>query len=74
MLEKTEGVKTEIDDRGLNTLLEVDGGVTQNNVDSLIEAGANVFVAGSAVFKGDPSANIAGFLKHFEEAERGSAV
>ena len=45
--------------------IEVDGGVTQANVRELMEAGANVFVAGSAVFKGDPAANIAGFLDIF---------
>ena len=40
-------------------LIEVDGGVDEHNVEQLIEAGANVFVAGSAVFSSaDPSATI----------------
>ena len=33
--------------------LEVDGGVNADNVRSVVEAGANVIVAGSAIFKGD---------------------
>lgn len=39
--------------------IEVDGGVTTENVLSVVQAGANVIVAGSAVFKGDKEANIA---------------
>ena len=40
-------------------LIEVDGGVDEHNIEQLIEAGANVFVAGSAVFSSaDPSATI----------------
>ena len=49
--------------------IEVDGGVTLSNVKELIEAGANVFVAGSAVFKGDAADNINKFLAVFEEAK-----
>ena len=43
-------------------LIQVDGGVTLNNVRDVIAAGANVVVAGSAVFKGDKKANIQAFL------------
>jgi len=43
-----------------NLLIEVDGGVDRNNAQSLIEAGANVLVAGSAIFEsGDLKGNIA---------------
>ena len=49
--------------------IEVDGGVTLSNVKELIEAGANVFVAGSAVIKGDAADNINKFLAVFEEAK-----
>lgn len=49
--------------------IEVDGGVTLSNVKELIEVGANVFVAGSAVFKGDAADNINKFLAVFEEAK-----
>ena len=47
--------------------LEVDGGVTLDNVSQVIEAGANVIVAGSAVYKGDPAANIAQFKEIFSQ-------
>lgn len=56
-------------ERGLDTDIQVDGGVTCYNIRELIDAGANVFVAGSAVFKGDAVANTREFLKIFEEYE-----
>lgn len=40
-----------IDEQGLDTLIEIDGGVTDQNIKTLADAGANVFVAGSHVFK-----------------------
>jgi ribulose-phosphate 3-epimerase len=40
-----------IDEQGLQTLIEIDGGVTDKNIKQLVDAGANVFVAGSHVFK-----------------------
>ena len=49
--------------------IEVDGGVTTENVRSLMEAGANVFVAGSAVFKNDISGNVKAFMDIFKEQE-----
>lgn len=65
---KIRKLRSMIDERGLNIDIEVDGGVTTDNVRELMDAGANVFVAGSAVFKGDPRANIAKFLNCFKEA------
>lgn len=65
--EKITMVRKMADEMGLTDLdIEVDGGVNLENVDSLIEAGANVFVAGSAVFKGDAAENVKAFLKHFD--------
>ena len=49
--------------------IQVDGGVTAGNVGALMEAGANVIVAGSAVFKGDPAANVKEFLEVFGRYE-----
>lgn len=43
--------------------IEVDGGVNLNNAEEIIAAGANVLVAGSAVFKGDRDGNIRNFLE-----------
>ena len=40
-----------IDEQGLNTHIEIDGGVTNKNIKALVDAGANVFVAGSHIFK-----------------------
>ena len=44
--------------------------MTAANVRTLIEAGANVFVAGSAVFKNDSEANVKEFLEIFAEYEK----
>ena len=45
-------------EKGLHFDIEVDGGVNFDNIKSICEAGANVIVAGSTVFKGDVSANV----------------
>jgi ribulose-phosphate 3-epimerase len=47
---KVKAMRKMIDERGLNTLIEVDGGVDTSNARALEEAGANVLVAGNAVF------------------------
>lgn len=48
-----------IDQKGLNTLIEIDGGVNGENAQKLIKCGANVLVAGSFIFKNsDPSSTI----------------
>lgn len=48
-----------IDVRGLNVLIEIDGGVTLDNAPEIIAAGAHVLVAGNTVFKSsDPAATI----------------
>lgn len=41
-----------------NMYLEVDGGIDSDNIDKVKDAGANVFVAGSSVFRGDIGANV----------------
>ena len=56
-LDKIRRLRRIIQDRGLKTQIEVDGGVDAGNIRALVEAGAEVLVAGSAVFgKGDPEA------------------
>jgi len=42
-----------IDEQGLNTRIEIDGGVTDKNIKQLVAAGADAFVAGSHIFKSD---------------------
>lgn len=49
-MNKIRFVREEIDRRGLETLIEVDGGVNTKNAAAIYEAGADVLVAGSAVF------------------------
>jgi ribulose-phosphate 3-epimerase len=50
MLSKVERLRAEIDRQGLATDVEVDGGVDASNARACVDAGANVLVAGSAVF------------------------
>ena len=50
-LQKIAQARSEIRASGLDIALQVDGGVTEDNIAELAEMGANVFVAGSAVFK-----------------------
>jgi len=68
-LNKVKDLRRICKERNLETDIQVDGGVTCDNVRELIEAGANVFVAGSAVFKGNAAENTKAFLKIFEEYE-----
>jgi len=51
--EKVKALKSLIKGRGANTLIEIDGGVTSKNAKALVDAGADVLVAGSFVFKSD---------------------
>ncbi len=58
-----------LDERGLDIDLEVDGGISAANVRNVLDAGANVIVAGSAVYKGDATANVKEFLEIFKGYE-----
>lgn len=63
-LEKIKELRKMIDERGLKTLIEIDGGVTVDNASSIIAAGADVLVAGNTVFKAkDPKATILALKK-----------
>ena len=61
-IDKVREVRRMLDERGLDIDLEVDGGINADNVQLALEAGANVIVAGSAVFKDDIGANVRKFL------------
>lgn len=61
-IDKIKTLKSMIDERGLNVDIEVDGGVNLDNVSDIIDAGANIIVAGSAVFNGDAEANVRAFM------------
>jgi ribulose-phosphate 3-epimerase len=59
-IDKIRQLKTMIKARGLNTLIEIDGGVTLTNAKAILHAGADVLVAGNTVFKSEnPTATIA---------------
>lgn len=60
--DKIRRLKAMIDEKGLNCDIQVDGGINLNNVKEVIEAGANIFVAGSAIFNTE---NIAETVKAF---------
>ena len=62
-IEKVRQLRRMIRERGLETDIEVDGGITVDNVGLALEAGANVIVAGSAVFGGDVRDNVKRFLE-----------
>lgn len=57
-VEKVTSVRKMIREKGLDVDVEVDGGITFDNVRSVIDVGASVIVAGSAVFQGDIASNI----------------
>lgn len=68
-LDKISAVRKMLDAAGSNADLEVDGGIYQNNVGEVLEAGANVIVSGSGVFRGDAAQNTREFmeiLQHYE--------
>ena len=56
-LEKITETKAMIDAKGLSVDLQVDGGIYTHNVEEVLEAGANIIVAGSAIFNGDTKQN-----------------
>lgn len=61
--EKIRELRRMVDERGLTVDIEVDGGIKKNNLKMVLDAGANVIVAGSAVFAGDIEQNVRDFLE-----------
>ncbi|MBQ4536744.1 MAG: ribulose-phosphate 3-epimerase [Lachnospiraceae bacterium] len=59
---KVTEIRKMVEEKGLNIDIEVDGGINIDNVEDAIKAGANVIVAGSAVFKNDVAENAKAFL------------
>lgn len=65
-LHKVETLRAMIDRQGLNTLIEVDGGVNEATGQALVNAGADALVAGSYVFKHRSPQEAIRILKHRE--------
>lgn len=68
-LEKVRAIKKYVDEHDLDVNIEVDGGITAENVHLAIEAGANVIVAGSAIFGSKTPSKV---IAKMREAEFGS--
>ncbi|MCM1231876.1 MAG: ribulose-phosphate 3-epimerase [Ruminococcus flavefaciens] len=62
-LDKVSRLRRTVAERNLSVDIEVDGGITRDNVGRALEAGANVIVAGSAVFHGCVRDNVEALLR-----------
>lgn len=61
--QKIRELRAMLDARGLDTDIEVDGGIKKENLRMVLDAGVNVIVAGSAIFKGDIGQNVRDFME-----------
>ncbi len=58
-VDKLRRLRQMIDERGLETRIEIDGGIDASNINKIVSSGAEIIVAGSAVFgKGDPTESV----------------
>ena len=64
--EKIQALRKMIDEKNLSVRIQVDGGVKESNIAQIAEYGADTFVAGSSVFNGDISENVAALLKKIQ--------
>jgi ribulose-phosphate 3-epimerase len=67
VLAKVEAAREWVEQRGLPTDIEIDGGITPGNARLVFEAGANVLVAGSAIFGADDPSTAAADLRRAAE-------
>ena len=68
-LDKIRELKAMLDDRNLEVDIQVDGGIYTSNVEEVVKAGANIIVAGSAIFRGDVAQNTKDMLSILEKYE-----
>lgn len=68
-LDKIRELRELLNAQGILADIEVDGGIKAENVAEVAKAGANIMVAGSAVFKGDIAVNVSEFMRILKEYE-----
>ncbi len=68
-LERIRNLRSLLEERGIGADIEVDGGIYHSNVAEVLEAGANVIVSGSGVFKGDIRKNTEDFMEILKRYE-----
>ena len=68
-LDKIREVRAMLNEKNLETDIQVDGGIYVENVREVLDAGGNVIVAGSAVFRGDAGENTAKFMEILKSYE-----
>ena len=68
-LDKIRAIRVMLNEKNLETDIQADGGVYVENVREVLDAGANVIVAGSAVFRGDAGENTAKFMEILKSYE-----
>lgn len=70
MTAKIRDLRRKLDEAGYQDLpIEVDGGINASTIDTVLDAGASVIVAGSAVFRGDIAKNASDLMKRIHERE-----
>ena len=62
-VDKVRELRKIVDDNNFNVIIEIDGGINLDNVESIVNAGADWIVSGSAVFKDDIAANTRAFIE-----------
>ncbi len=68
-LEKIRKTRKMAEERGLDLDIQVDGGIGMSNIREVLDAGANVIVIGSGVFKGDAGENTRGYMEIMKSYE-----
>lgn len=63
--ERIREIRRMADEKGIDLDIQVDGGITKENVKVVLDAGANVIVAGSAVFQGNITENVKAIMAQF---------
>jgi len=66
MLDKVKRLNKMIQKSNTETLIEIDGGINFDNIKEIVDAGVDIVVSGSAIFKGDPQENINKFRRKLE--------